>query len=101
MSRQRVDVHTYNPYEARFPARRVVSRDALLLIDEIRAAGYDVHVLPDNGTRLQYLIQKGVAPNKAMETDAKERRLTMIENHEFHSLHRNQHHRLSHVTAES
>lgn len=55
-----IEVQAYNPYEARFPGRRVVSRDGLLLIKALRTAGHDVHVVPNNGTKVQYLFEKGV-----------------------------------------
>ena len=55
----RVRVSSFNPYEARFPGRRVVSRDALHLIKDLRARGVSVVVEPENGTKLNWSTQKG------------------------------------------
>jgi hypothetical protein len=51
---------SYNPYEARYPGLRVVSRENLHLIKILRLNGFKVSVQPENGTKLCYLAQKGV-----------------------------------------
>ena len=55
----RVRVSSFNPYEARFPGRRVVSRDTLHLVKELRARGMSVTVEPEDGTKLNWFTQKG------------------------------------------
>lgn len=56
----RVRVSSLNPYEARFPGRRVVSRDTLHLIKNLRARGVSVTVEPGDGTKLNWFAQKGL-----------------------------------------
>ncbi len=55
-----VTIQSFNPYEVRFPGRRVISRDTLLLMKMLRQEGYQVTVAPDNGSRLYHLRRKGV-----------------------------------------
>lgn len=55
----RVRVQSHNPYEARFPGRRVVSRDALHLIKDLRARGASITVKPEDGTKLNWFTRKG------------------------------------------
>jgi len=50
---------SYNPYEARHPGLRVVSRETLMFIKLLRANGYSVIVEPEDGTKLNYLSEKG------------------------------------------
>lgn len=52
---------SFNPYAARYPGRRVVSRDTLLFMKELRSQGYGVVVLPDDGTPLNYVAEKGLS----------------------------------------
>jgi hypothetical protein len=52
--------HSYNPYEARYPGLRVISREMLHLIKVLRDQGYNVIVEPDNGNSLYYLAEKGL-----------------------------------------
>jgi hypothetical protein len=51
--------HSYNPYESKYPGLRVVSRETLHLIKQIRAEGHIVTVEPEDGTPLCYLTEKG------------------------------------------
>lgn len=51
---------SYNPYESLYPGLRVVSRDTLHLIKILRAEGYSVVVEPDDGTKLNYFVEKGI-----------------------------------------
>ncbi len=51
---------SYNPYEARYPGRRVVARETLHLIKLIRTQGYHVIVEPDDGSKLNYIAEKGL-----------------------------------------
>ncbi len=57
--RPEVRFRSYNPYEARYPGRRVVSRDTLHLIKQLRGQGYRVIVEPNDGTPLNYIAEKG------------------------------------------
>ncbi len=58
-SSQEIRFRSYNPYESVYPGLRVVSRETLHLIKTLRAQGHSVVVEPDNGTRLNYLAEKG------------------------------------------
>src|SRR5215212_10609400 len=51
----------YNPYESRYPGRRIVSRETLDLVKEFRAEGYKVAVEPDDGAKLEYLKRAGLS----------------------------------------
>jgi len=55
----RVRASSFNPYEVRFPGRRVVSRDTLHLIKDLRAKGVSVTVEPEDETKLNWYTQKG------------------------------------------
>jgi hypothetical protein len=59
-SKPQVTFQSYNPYEARYPGLRVVSRQTLHLIKMLRSEGYKVSVEPENGTKLFYLAEKGI-----------------------------------------
>lgn len=53
-------IQSYNPYEARYPGRRVVSRETLHLIKTLREQEIAVIVEPDDGTKLNYTTEKGL-----------------------------------------
>ncbi|ARS40242.1 hypothetical protein CA265_11500 [Sphingobacteriaceae bacterium GW460-11-11-14-LB5] len=55
-----VRIESFNPYESRFPNRRVITRDALMLAKTLRAEGYKVVIEPDNGLPVYYLYSKGL-----------------------------------------
>jgi len=55
-----ITFRSYNPYEAKYPGLRVVSRETLHLIKILRSNGYKVVVEPDNGQKLFYLAEKGI-----------------------------------------
>jgi hypothetical protein len=55
-----VTFQSYNPYEARYPGLRVVSRKVLDLMKTLRSNGYKVVVQPEDGAKLCYLTEKGV-----------------------------------------
>lgn len=57
---KRIEIDSFNPYESRFPNRKLVDKDALKLIKILRQEGYTVLVRPDNNTPIQYLFKKGV-----------------------------------------
>ncbi len=58
--KQEIHFQSYNPYEARYPGLRVVSRETLHLIKLMREAGYHVIIEPEDGTDLHYLAEKGL-----------------------------------------
>lgn len=58
--REAIVIQSFNPYDSRFPGRRVVSRETLHLIKRLREAGYHIVVEPDDGTKLNYLTEKGI-----------------------------------------
>lgn len=55
-----VKFQSYNPLPSRFPNRRVISREALHIIKELRAKGIGVTILPENGGELNFLTEKGI-----------------------------------------
>ncbi|MEO6149295.1 MAG: hypothetical protein ABIN95_04385 [Mucilaginibacter sp.] len=55
-----VTIETFNPYESLFPNRKLVDRDAILLIKFLRREGYDVKLMPDDGKPVEYLFKKGI-----------------------------------------
>jgi predicted DNA binding CopG/RHH family protein len=59
-SSQEIRFQSYNPYESVYPGLRVVSRETLHLIKTLRTQGYSVVVEPDDGTKLNYSVEKGV-----------------------------------------
>lgn len=58
---KRIKIDTFNPYESRFPNRKLVTRDTLILIKHLRAEGYEVVIEPENDLPLEYLYKKGLA----------------------------------------
>jgi len=52
-------IQSFNPYESEFPGKRVVSRDTILLMKKLGQEGIQVTVVPNNGTKLYYLVRKG------------------------------------------
>jgi len=59
-SSQEIRFQSYNPYESVYPGLRVVSRETLHLIKTLRTQGYSVVVEPDDETKLNYSVEKGV-----------------------------------------
>jgi hypothetical protein len=55
-----ITIQSFNPYEVQFPGRRIISRDTLLLMKMLRQEGYQVTIVPDNGSRVYQLRRKGV-----------------------------------------
>jgi hypothetical protein len=53
-------IQSHNPYQSRYPARRVISRDALHWVKLLREQGYSVVIEPDDGSQLQYSTEKGL-----------------------------------------
>lgn len=61
MSKQIVEIESFNPYETRFPNRKLVTRETLILMKYLREEGYEVKVLPDNEQPIEILYKKGLA----------------------------------------
>jgi len=61
LGKKKIVIDTFNPYENRFPNRKLVTRDPLLLIKHLRSEGYEVVIEPDNEQPIQYLYKKGIA----------------------------------------
>jgi hypothetical protein len=59
--KKKIKIDTFNPYENRFPNRKLVTRDTLLLIKHLRSEGYEVIIEPENEIPVQYLYKKGIA----------------------------------------
>lgn len=55
-----VRMHTYNPYEDRYPGRRVLSTAALLFAKQMRQNGHTVIIEPDNGAELNCILQYNI-----------------------------------------
>ncbi|MGE5942827.1 MAG: hypothetical protein ACM31G_00675 [Flavobacteriales bacterium] len=60
MEKKIIKIDTFNPYENRFPNRKLVTRDTLLLIKHLRSEGYEVVIEPENEQPVQYLYRKGI-----------------------------------------
>lgn len=58
---KKIIIETFNPYESRFPNRKLVTRDMLLLIKHLRSDGYEIVIEPENDQPVEYLYKKGVA----------------------------------------
>jgi len=52
-------IDSFNPYAARFPGRRVISKEALDLAKHLRASGHQVSIGDGDG-ELNLLAQRGV-----------------------------------------
>ncbi|WP_055446228.1 hypothetical protein [Lacinutrix mariniflava] len=61
MSKQIIEIESFNPYETRFPNRKLVTRETLILMKYLREEGYEVKVLPDNDQPIEILYKKGLA----------------------------------------
>ena len=61
MSKQIVEIESFNPYENRFPNRKLLTRETLILIKYLREEDYEVKVLPDNDQPIEILYKKGLA----------------------------------------
>ena len=58
-SQPTVHIASYNPYDARYPNLKVVSRESLHLIKRLKASGINVVVDPDDERPLLYSTEKG------------------------------------------
>jgi len=59
-SSPQIRIQSSNPYEARYPASRVISREALHIAKLLREGGYSVLIEPDDGTKVTYTTEKGL-----------------------------------------
>lgn len=57
---KKISIDSFNPYETRFPNRRLVTKGTLELMKELRLNGYEVTVKPENNEPIQYLYKKGL-----------------------------------------
>jgi hypothetical protein len=55
-----IRIKSHNPYESRYPERRVISRETLDFVKRLRESGYSVAVDPEDGSELTYATQKGL-----------------------------------------
>lgn len=60
MAKPTIAFKSFNPYECRFPDRRVILFELLQLIKTLRAAGHGVRVLPEDGTQLNWRQENGL-----------------------------------------
>ncbi|UAY51638.1 hypothetical protein [Ferruginibacter albus] len=56
---QKIKIESFNPYETRFPNRKLVTKGTLELIKELRLNGYEIIVTPENDQPIEYLYKKG------------------------------------------
>lgn len=56
---KKVSIESFNPYKARFPNHKVISRETLILIKKLRQEGVEVEVLPNDKRPLYYTFRKG------------------------------------------
>ena len=57
---KKLSIECFNPYEAKFPNRRVVSRGQLHLYKTLISNGIECEIIPDDGSKLNYLAQKDI-----------------------------------------
>jgi len=60
LERKLIQIDSFNPYESRFPNRKLVTRETLILIKYLRSEGYKIQVLPDNDQKIEILYKKGL-----------------------------------------
>lgn len=60
MGKQKIIIDSFNPYESRFPNRKLITRDTLILIKHLRLEGYEIIVEPENDQPIELLYKKGV-----------------------------------------
>ena len=60
MEKKLVQIDSFNPYESRFPKRKLVTRETLILIKYLRSEGYEIQILPDDNRKLEILYKKGL-----------------------------------------
>lgn len=60
MAKPSITFKSYNPYEFRYPRRRVVLFELLQVIKSLRSAGYAVCVEPDDGSQLNWRQESGL-----------------------------------------
>jgi len=58
MTKEKVIIECYNPYESRFPDRKVISRGQLHIIKVLRMNGIDYELLPNDSRKINFLAQK-------------------------------------------
>lgn len=58
--KKKIIIQTFNPYEARYPGRKVISRDTLNAVKQLRNQNIDVVILPEDGRPVEYVFRKGM-----------------------------------------
>jgi len=59
MKSNKIIIDSFNPYENRFPNRKLITRDTLILVKHLRLDGYEVIIKPENNQPIEYLFKKG------------------------------------------
>lgn len=57
--KETIEIESFNPYENIFPNRKVVTKQTLDLIKDLRTQGYNVIVKPADARPVEYIFQKG------------------------------------------
>jgi hypothetical protein len=55
-----IEIKCFNPYKDIFRDRKLLTLESLQLIKYLRNEGYEVKVIPDDGSPAEYLFKKGV-----------------------------------------
>jgi hypothetical protein len=59
MNKKTFSIKTFNPYEYKFPNRKVLTAAEIHIVKELRHSGYEVSILPDDSRHVDYLFRKG------------------------------------------
>lgn len=60
MKEKFIKIDSFNPYESRFPNRKLITRDTLILVKELRSQGYKIVIEPEDDRPIEYLYKKGL-----------------------------------------
>ncbi|WP_297338398.1 hypothetical protein [Algoriphagus sp.] len=56
-----IEIESFNPFECQYPNRKLITRETLILIKNLRAEGHKVRILPDDDQPLEILYKKGIS----------------------------------------
>lgn len=56
-----LQIESFNPYDRKFPDRKTITFETLVLIKYLKKEGYTVKVLPSDDRPVEYLFKKGFA----------------------------------------
>ncbi|GLU56452.1 hypothetical protein Dfri01_59130 [Dyadobacter frigoris] len=59
MKKETISIKSFNPYEYRFPNRKVLTLGEVHLIKELKAKGFNVDILPMDHRPVDYIFRKG------------------------------------------